>query len=61
LEYCGDGIRQDDEECDDGMHCIDDNGHIVPCTVDTDGVCNQPGTCDPMSGDGCSAECMLER
>jgi hypothetical protein len=55
---CGDGIRERDEECDDGSACRDGRD----CTEES-ARCQVGGgdrSCAPRAGDGCSAECRLE-
>ena len=54
---CGDGyVWEGKEECDDGKHCADG----TPCTNSDE--CKGIGDeiCKPRSGDGCSADCMIE-
>jgi cysteine-rich repeat protein len=64
--YCGDGMVNGGESCDDGLN----NGAYGGCTSSCtraaycgDGVVNGPETCDDrnaISGDGCSPACQAE-
>lgn len=52
---CGDGVRDSDEECDDGMQC----SQFGPaCRSDAD--CSSGERCERWSNDGCSDTCGLE-
>ena len=63
--YCGDGIVQDTEECDDGNN-DDGDGCSANCTIEPycgDGVVDTGEECDDgnnVDGDGCSATCTVE-
>jgi cysteine-rich repeat protein len=66
MSVCGNGIVEDDEQCDDGLA----NGEEGNCTLD----CMLPGLCgngkidgreecddgNTLSGDGCSKKCTFE-
>ena len=56
---CGDGEINPPEQCDDGLkYCTDDNS---PCNSPDDcGTCPDCAECLPVSGDGCSADCLIE-
>lgn|GEM_PF-1149117 len=58
VEYCGDTFTQNGlgETCDDGMHC---SLWRNPCSSDDDCAFDEE-TCEPVGGDGCSAECISE-
>ena len=64
LEYCGDGIRNNNgEECDDG-NSDDHDGCTTLCTACGDGVVRAPEECDDGNtapNDGCSSVCLRER
>jgi len=64
--FCGDGVVEGSELCDDGRKCEDGSD----CTTEGDSICtfiipgdppvvidNRP--CLPRNGDGCSASCEL--
>ncbi len=55
--YCGDRITQPslNEQCDDGGLC---SGSGAACA--SPGECDAGETCNPQSGDGCSATCQIE-
>jgi len=53
--YCGDGIQNIDEACDDGGRCGTTSNY---CTSDDD--CASGVLCLPQSGDGCDDTCNLE-
>jgi len=55
--YCGDGITDGNEECDDGGVCSVSG---VACSEHTDCNWDQGEWCVPQSGDGCSDICVLE-
>jgi cysteine-rich repeat protein len=63
--FCGDGILDSDEECDDG-NTTDGDGCSAACTVEPlcgDGNLDPGEGCDDgnnINGDGCSAECTVE-
>jgi len=64
LNFCGDGIKQDSEECDEGGDTLNCNAN---CTVSAcgDGYLNPNAneTCDDGntdSGDGCDDSCQIE-
>jgi cysteine-rich repeat protein len=64
LAGCGDGLVQDDEECDDG-NTVDGDGCDDDCFVTTcgDGELTIDEQCDDgnrTDGDGCDAECYVE-
>lgn len=66
--FCGDNVwdtdgadniagNSDDEACDDGGLCTEDNSTF--CVSDSD--CSAvSGTCTPRSNDGCSSACIVE-
>jgi len=64
-EFCGDGIRQDPEQCDDG-NTSDGDGCSADCLVEMecgDGSLDPGEQCDDgntESGDGCDSECRRE-
>ena len=53
--YCGDGIQNIDEACDDGGRCEATSDY---CTSDSE--CTANVLCLPQSGDGCDDTCDLE-
>jgi fibro-slime domain-containing protein len=53
--YCGDGNRSPGEECDDGAECSVSGDECVDASD-----CTVGETCEPRSGDGCSADCTVE-
>jgi cysteine-rich repeat protein len=57
ISRCGDGIKEDEEGCDDGSHCS--NWDIC----DTNSDCNwiEDWLCIPRSWDGCSSTCEPEQ
>ena len=59
---CGDGVKEGDEECDDGKHCSHSG---ASCVVDDDcpnmPISDAKQSCKPKSEDGCSAECKDEK
>ena len=74
--YCGDGVKQPQEECEDGNQAAGD-GCAPNCVVETgytcstfgcfplcgDGLLRDTESCDDgngISGDGCSAQCEAE-
>lgn len=62
--YCGDGILDPSEECDDGND-IDTDGCRNDCTLPYcgDGFVDPGEECDDgnnLDGDGCSADCTME-
>ncbi len=68
LGGCGDGIVEDNEECDDG-NTTDDDGCSATCTNEVttpicgDGILQAGEECDDdntTNGDGCSATCTNE-
>jgi cysteine-rich repeat protein len=64
---CGDGVKEGDEECDDG-NTADGDGCSAECTIEPppccgDGVREGDEECDDgntADGDGCSAQCTIE-
>ena len=64
--FCGDGILDPGEECDDGNN-VDGDGCSADCTIEGfcgDGVLDPGEECDDgnnVDGDGCSANCTVER
>jgi cysteine-rich repeat protein len=64
--YCGDGVVDPNEACDDGNN-VDGDGCSAVCAVEPycgDGVLDPGEQCDDgnkVSGDGCSEFCALER
>jgi cysteine-rich repeat protein len=62
---CGDGVREPDEECDDG-NFVEDDGCSPRCFVERcgDGIVQPPEECDDgnaVAGDGCTPDCIRER
>lgn len=67
--FCGDGILQAPEECDDG-NVLNGDGCSTACKIEIptgpvcgDGILQAPEQCDDgnlLSGDGCSSTCMIE-
>ncbi|HEY8379365.1 MAG TPA: DUF4215 domain-containing protein [Nannocystis sp.] len=62
--FCGDGVTQAGEECDDG-NTNDGDGCSAACAVEKcgDGVIQGDEACDDgntLDGDGCSAACTVE-
>jgi cysteine-rich repeat protein len=63
--YCGDGILDPGEECDDGNN-IDGDGCDANCTIEPycgDGILDPGEECDDgnnIDGDGCDANCTVE-
>jgi cysteine-rich repeat protein len=55
--YCGNGITEAGESCDDGKHC--DNG-TTACVSDKDCAGIGSGTCATRDGDRCPANCLIE-
>jgi hypothetical protein len=54
---CGDGVVQAPEACDDGGTCVGGSANGTHCTATTQ--C-PGGVCRAVSGDGCSALCLVE-
>ena len=54
--FCGDGLVNGSETCDDGMQCENKK----PCTTDNTCAGIGKGKCLPRNGDGCSISCALE-
>lgn len=57
---CGDGVVEGAEECDGGAGCSATCDRVQVCG---DGLVDAPESCDDgnaISGDGCSATCLLE-
>lgn len=56
---CGDGVKQAQEQCDDGKQCDGDPGR--DCTTNPS-ICAQLnlGQCRPQGGDGCNNICKNE-
>src|SRR5690606_12512419 len=52
---CGDGKVESPEQCDDGGKCSTSGS---ACT--SNAQCSGSQTCNPTSGDGCSADCRVE-
>ncbi len=63
--FCGDGILDPGEACDDGNN-IDGDGCSAMCTIESfcgDGILDPGEQCDDgnnINGDGCSAICTFE-
>jgi cysteine-rich repeat protein len=53
---CGDGIIQEEEQCDDGSHCSDGTS----CTSSEECMNIGDWNCLPRDFDGCSFNCKLE-
>jgi cysteine-rich repeat protein len=64
LLACGDGVRDDNEECDDGDNVSGDGcDEFCRREVCGNGVLNPDEGCDDgntINGDGCSSTCLLE-
>jgi cysteine-rich repeat protein len=66
IEFCGDGVvNNNGEECDDG-NTDDADGCSSDCLTEKcgDGVVQPPEECDDgnnADGDGCSADCLVEK
>lgn len=61
---CGDGVKEGDEECDDG-NTVDGDGCSSQCELEFcgDGIRNGDEECDDgnnQDGDGCTSQCQLE-
>ena len=54
---CGDGACHEPEQCDDGGMCVGGGNDLGSCTGPGD--CPD-GTCTPVGGDGCAANCTNE-
>ncbi len=63
--FCGDGVLDSNEACDDG-NSIDGDGCSARCTIENycgDGILDAGEQCDDgntIGGDGCSAVCSIE-
>jgi len=63
--YCGDGVVDANEQCDDG-NAVDGDGCSATCTIESycgDGTLDPGEQCDDgntANGDGCSAICTTE-
>jgi cysteine-rich repeat protein len=52
VAQCGDGVVDDDEDCDDG-DLVDGDGCSASCVVEPGWSCTgEPSTCEPICGDG---------
>ncbi len=56
-DFCGNGVRDGDEDCDDGGTCLGGTDAGRACTF---GTCNG-GYCQPRGGDECAENCSFER
>ena len=54
---CGNGVKEADEECDDGAVCVGAPNRVA-CTSQSD--CAEGQTCRAVGGDGCAANCTNE-
>lgn len=67
---CGNGMVDQDEQCDDGGICVGGRHDGVDCgvinsfgvniSISLDECDSGGGTCTPQGGDGCTEECKLE-
>lgn len=57
-QVCGNAVVEAPEECDDGGFCVGSDNAGSPCQADTQCA---GGTCRPVGGDGCAANCTTER
>ena len=55
--WCGDGVIDAGEQCDDGGRCIGGSNDGALCTMHTE--C-PGGTCTAVGGDGCTSNCTVE-
>ena len=54
---CGNGVKEADEECDDGATCVGAATRVA-CTKQSD--CAEGEVCRASGGDGCAANCTNE-
>ena len=61
---CGDGVKEGDEECDDGKTCFGSTlEELKTCQTDADcpDILGSPLSCRQRDNDGCSNECKFEK
>ena len=55
--FCGNGVKEGSEQCDDGKHCSD---RETRCVSESMCVKFKDSSCVPRDQDGCSSRCMTD-